>query len=455
MRHNIEDIDLGLIKRAQSGEKKAQSLLLKCIEPKVRTYIYRMTMDEHIRDDLSQDTLLELVKSLPGLKFHHTNLFWAWLYRTALSKIQRHYRVQGVKRLNIKYLGDKVKMLDHTGKNQSGEEHLLHHELCQAIVRAVSKLQLRYRSILVLRCFDELSYAEVASVMGISEARARLYFFRAKQLLKRHLNSSGFKKNYLLSALGAFAYLTASESHKASAATTLSAGAVKSAWTTVVLGTLTSKTALSILGLVLITAIAVNTVIHEMQTPVTTPAPLNPLITPVLDDSLTLIFDDAGRPSGYTRLNQISRSNHPDDEDWKHFVFYPRLEPARMLKSAIDDTSCSLLVLGKEQWIEYEIPGEIQDRTGPEIAIYLYNWGSLPGFFITDGQSQQMQIFESTYLGAYPRGMLGLGFDLSSPDIPFKIRGIRIEGTDNTGPYGGCGTDPPKISLKAINPAFR
>jgi hypothetical protein len=51
--------------------------------------------------------------------------------------------------------------------------------------------------------------------------------------------------------------------------------------------------------------------------------------------------------------------------------------------------------------------------------------------------------------------MLGLGFDLSSPDIPFKIRGIRIEGTDNTGPYGGCGTDPPKISLKAINPAFR
>lgn len=454
MVRDTDHIDLDLIERVQTGDKEAQTLLLEYVEPNVRTYIFRMTMDNHIRDDLSQETLMELVRSLPSLTFQHTNLFWAWLYRTALSKVQRHYRIQGEKRLNVKFLRDKVQQLHRDGQHMSGAGLLMHKELCQAVIHAMSALQLRYRSILTLRCFDELSYPEIASVMGMSEAQARLCFFRAKLLLKRHLHRTGFKKNYLLSALGVFATLTASESQKASAATALSAGSLHSPWTTVLWGTLTSKTILSVFGLLLTTALLVNLVVPGPSAPnETIPNPVVREIVPVYDDSLSLIYDNP--QSGYSTLTQVLRSNHPNNEDWKHFVFFPGLQPVRLLKSAIDDTPASLLVLGKDQWIEYGLPGNIQDHPDPEISIYIYNWGRMPGFFITDGRSRQMQIFASTYRGQYPLGPKALGFDLSQIDCPFVIRGIRIVGNDDLGPYGGCGIDPPKVFLEPIDAVFR
>jgi hypothetical protein len=284
----------------------------------------------------------------------------------------------------------------------------------------------------------------------------RLWFYRAKQSLRHKLAKKGLTRDCLLPALATFAYLTAPESQKASAATALSAASLENARTTVLLGTLTSRTALGALGLLLAMALVVGLTAPEIPAPdATPPAPAVQEAAPALDDSLVLIFDDVGRPSGYTSLDQVSRSNHPEGQAWKHFVFWPQLEPARMLESPIDDTSCSLLALGEGQWIEYELPRAIADRAGPEIAAYLCNWGSLPRFFVTDGQSQEMQILASTYIGTYPQGAIGLGFDLSEIDCPFVIRGIRIRGNDNAGPYEGCGLDPPKVYLEPIDPIFR
>ena len=39
-------------------------------------------------------------------------------------------------------------------------------------------------------------------------------------------------------------------------------------------------------------------------------------------------------------------------------------------------------------------------------------------------------------------------------DCSFPIRGIRIQGNNNAGPYGECGTDPPKVYLEAVDPAI-
>jgi hypothetical protein len=265
----------------------------------------------------------------------------------------------------------------------------------------------------------------------------------------------GLTKDCLLSALGTFAYLTAYESQKASAAA-ISVGSLKTAWTTVALGTATSKPVVGVLGLVLGLVLLVNLTVPEVPAPnPTLPAQPAQAAPPIPDNSLSLIFDDAERTTGYTNLAEVSRSNHLDDEPWEHFVFWPQLEPVRTLESAIDDTSCSLLLLHEGRWIEYALPRAIEDRPGPEIVIYLCNWGTLPGFFVTDGRSEQWQIHPSTFIGSYPYGNMGLGFDLSEIDCPFVIRGIRVVSNDSAGPYGGCGIDPPKVYLEPVDPVFR
>jgi len=79
-----------LVGRAQSGEADAKEALARKVEPAMRAYIYRVTLDKDSTDDLFQETMLAMVKSLPGLS--DGGRFWPWVYGIAQSKIQQHYR---------------------------------------------------------------------------------------------------------------------------------------------------------------------------------------------------------------------------------------------------------------------------------------------------------------------------------------------------------------------------
>ena len=82
-------------------------------------------------------------------------------------------------------------------------------ELSEVVVDAMARLRLSYRNILTLRCYEQMSYAEIAALMGCKELRARVLFFRAKHSLGRQLSRRGFGKGALLTALGVFGLLTA------------------------------------------------------------------------------------------------------------------------------------------------------------------------------------------------------------------------------------------------------
>ena len=102
-------------------------------------------------------------------------------------------------------------------------------ELCQATVDAMARLQLTYRNVLSLRCFEQMSYAEIAEALECKELRARVLFFRAKRCLSRQLHRRGFAKGLLVTALGLFGLLTSpgdSASAGAITASTLSVGAI-------------------------------------------------------------------------------------------------------------------------------------------------------------------------------------------------------------------------------------
>ena len=84
-------IDLDLIHQAQAEHDQSRTELTGVVEGRLYAYIYRMTFDQHLAEDLTQETLITMLESLPKLKFEAVGPFWAWLYRVALSKIQRHF----------------------------------------------------------------------------------------------------------------------------------------------------------------------------------------------------------------------------------------------------------------------------------------------------------------------------------------------------------------------------
>ncbi len=90
-----------------------------------------------------------------------------------------------------------------------GLSELVRKELSDAIFAAMRKLNLKYRNVLILRCFEQLSYAQIGELMECSEHHSRVLFFRAKHSLKSHLAWRGFRGSRLFfTSLGLFSLVT-------------------------------------------------------------------------------------------------------------------------------------------------------------------------------------------------------------------------------------------------------
>ena len=205
------DTDRGftqLIYQARLGDHGALDCLAETARQRLYAYIYRLTLNHDLAQDLLQETLLKMVENIEELK--HPEGFWSWLFRTALGNVQHYYRdlarAQKIE-LSARSRDRLSKFLSED--YEDGLNRLMRKELSEAVIKAMGHLTLTYRSVLTLRCFEQMSYAEIAGMMGCKELRARVLFFRAKRSLSRHLARRGFSKTLLLVALGLFQALTA------------------------------------------------------------------------------------------------------------------------------------------------------------------------------------------------------------------------------------------------------
>jgi RNA polymerase sigma factor (sigma-70 family) len=240
-----------LFGKAQLGDGESMSRLARLVEERLFAYILRLTLNNDLAQDLSQETLLTMVKSLKRLKFEHEEQFLSWLFQTAWGKVHSHFRNQQQEKSRQMSAVDREQFLSKctSGNHRDGLQALMRKELSATIFEAMAKLRDGHRNVLVLRCFEQMPYSEIASIMNCSELTAQVLFFRAKRSLKRQLSRQGFDKGSLLIALGLFARLT--RPAKASfATTTVTATSTKVGLTATVIGAVGTK-----LGILVATAI--------------------------------------------------------------------------------------------------------------------------------------------------------------------------------------------------------
>jgi RNA polymerase sigma-70 factor (ECF subfamily) len=196
--------------------------LAELVRHRLYAYIYRLTLNDDLTQDLLQETLLKMVSNLKDLE--HPERFWSWFFRTALGTVQHHYR-QRARAQEVEFSSCSRKRLTEylAADHDDGLDHLMREELSTAVVNAMAQLKLTHRNVLTLRCYEQMSYAQIAALMDCKELRARVLFYRAKHSLSRQLSRRGFKKSLLLTALGLFELLTAPADSASAAATVSSA----------------------------------------------------------------------------------------------------------------------------------------------------------------------------------------------------------------------------------------
>jgi RNA polymerase sigma-70 factor (ECF subfamily) len=241
-----------LIHEAQLGNEESMGHLAELVEGRLFAYIYRLTLNYDLAEDLLQETLLEMVESLK--KLEHIDRFWFWLFRTAMGKTQHHFRSgRSRKMVQISALEkERLSQLTEADYND-GLDRLVRKELSEAIFEAMGRLKVKHRNVLALRCFEQMSYSEIAAILDCSELGARVLFYRAKTSLKKQLSRHGFGKAFLLVALALFGLMT-TPAKVASASSSVTAASMEVGLTAALIDALASK-----LSIALVTAVSAIT----------------------------------------------------------------------------------------------------------------------------------------------------------------------------------------------------
>jgi RNA polymerase sigma-70 factor (ECF subfamily) len=287
-----------LVKKAQLGNKECLDRLAELARLGLRAYVYRLTLADDVTQDILQETMLEMFKFLN--KLERADRFWPWLRRIAANKVHHHYERQQRRRtIPMSEIGYKGAQKD----GREGVADLVTRELQQVVLMAMHQLKPRHRHVLVLRCYEEMKYAEIAEEMGCSEFGARRLFFRAKRSLLKELSRRGLGKGSLLMALVLFGKMTAS-SEAAAAKVAVTAATTKVGVAACAADLAVSKT--TVLSLATAGALAVGTVVSS--TAIRTSGP---------DKTGAVLPEETGR-------NLPMAGGQTNRADYEHWYYFPR-----------------------------------------------------------------------------------------------------------------------------------
>lgn len=212
-----------LINRTKNGDREAMSQLTQVARDRLLPYIHRLTLNLDVAEDILQEVLLQILKSINELE--KPGSFWNWIFKTAKGKVLHYYRDRRheteINRKALKQGWDKCEDSSLTGYN-----FVLRKEVTEAVIESISKLSIYHRTVVALRCYENLPYSQIADVLGCKEINARILMLRAKKKMKKDLVRFGFGTEYLLMALGLFGAITAKGKTTYVSASLLNVGAL-------------------------------------------------------------------------------------------------------------------------------------------------------------------------------------------------------------------------------------
>jgi RNA polymerase sigma-70 factor (ECF subfamily) len=141
-------------------------------------FIYRKIDDEQITADLTSQTFLKALGNLKKYTFRGVP-FSAWLYRIAANEVNRHYRNT---RQKMVFSIDEEEFDLLLGQHTEEEAEEMNAEFVISQMRKMNETEIE---VLELRFFENKSFAEIAYIIDISEANAKMRTYRAMEKLRK------------------------------------------------------------------------------------------------------------------------------------------------------------------------------------------------------------------------------------------------------------------------------
>ena len=166
--------DRRAVREFLAGRRDALGDLFRRYRKDVYAIAHRFTGNKDDALDVTQEVFLKLIERMD--EFERSARFSTWLYRVAVNQSIDCMRRR--RRRAAAPLGDAV--VEVTGGGTDPVERAERREVSASLMHALDQLSDKHRSVIVLHGLENLSYKEIARVMGCSEGTvmSRLYYAR-------------------------------------------------------------------------------------------------------------------------------------------------------------------------------------------------------------------------------------------------------------------------------------
>lgn len=164
------------LQQAKAGDGRAFGLLVESYSRPVYNLTYRMLGNAEEAEDAAQETFLRAFSRLEQYDPNHK--FSTWIF-----SIANHYCIDRLRKRKVTHVSidDNPVLENLEGSDPAPEGAALTGEQRIEVQRLMGQLDPDYRTPLALRYWEELSYEEIAEVMGLTVAAVKSRLFRARQ----------------------------------------------------------------------------------------------------------------------------------------------------------------------------------------------------------------------------------------------------------------------------------
>ncbi len=185
-----QDPDAALMLRVKQGDTTAFASLVDKYKQPVINVAARMLRDATEAEDLAQNVFVQVYKSAD--RYQAASKFTTWLFtivrNLCLNEIRRRSRhpTDSLDASAPDQEDQPQRQFEDT-RTHSPPDTLIHGELEQKITEALAELPENQRLAIVLCRQDELSYEEIAEVLGTSLSATKSLIHRGRETLKSKL----------------------------------------------------------------------------------------------------------------------------------------------------------------------------------------------------------------------------------------------------------------------------
>jgi RNA polymerase sigma-70 factor (ECF subfamily) len=189
------DEEAAIVAELKAGSEAAYAWLIGEFQHPVYGLVYRVVNDPADAADTTQEVFLKVFR---GMKhFHGESSLKTWIYRIALHEAanrRRWWFRHKAKEASIEPVesetpgvGEHAMQMALTDHAESPFDNVAHREVQQRVDEELRKVPEPYRTTLILRDLEEMSYEEIAEVLEISLGTVKSRLTRGREALRQRL----------------------------------------------------------------------------------------------------------------------------------------------------------------------------------------------------------------------------------------------------------------------------